>query len=64
MTVDLDAKRITKVKNTCVLGRAWFTEHAVEERPFAMIDGRKGSARKRSRRRQILAKAKFPMPTG
>ena len=30
LTVDLDQKRITKVKNTCVLGRAWFTEHALE----------------------------------
>ena len=39
LTVDLDEKRITKVQNTCALGRAWFTEHAHEERPMALIDG-------------------------
>ena len=28
LTVDLDTHRITKAENACVLGRAWFAEHA------------------------------------
>jgi len=40
LTVDDDAKRITKVLNTCALGLAWFTEHYDEKRPVATIDGR------------------------
>jgi len=40
LTVDLDAKRITKAKNACTLGRAWFAEHTIEDRPFALIDGK------------------------
>ncbi len=40
LTVDVDAKRITKAKNACTLGRAWFAEHTIEDRPFALIDGK------------------------
>ncbi|MBI2969492.1 MAG: hypothetical protein HYY36_01980, partial [Gammaproteobacteria bacterium] len=40
LTVDLDKKRIIKAKNACVLGRAWFAEHTVEDAPAALIDGR------------------------
>jgi formylmethanofuran dehydrogenase subunit B len=39
LTVDLDEKRITKAKNACVLGRAWFAEHTIEDAPAALIDG-------------------------
>ena len=39
LTVNDAEKRITKVKNTCALGRAWFTEHTIEDRPMALIDG-------------------------
>ncbi|MFT5350101.1 MAG: formylmethanofuran dehydrogenase subunit B, partial [Gammaproteobacteria bacterium] len=31
LTVDLDKKQITKAKNACVLGRAWFAEHSIQE---------------------------------
>ena len=40
LTVDLDEKRITKAKNACVLGRAWFAEHTIEDAPAALIDGK------------------------
>ncbi len=30
LTVDMDAKKIIKAKNACVLGRAWFYEHVIE----------------------------------
>jgi formylmethanofuran dehydrogenase subunit B len=65
LTVDLDEKRITKVKNTCVLGRAWFTEHAVEDRPQALIDGREATtADAVEAAAQILAAARFPVTYG
>lgn len=65
LTVDLDAKRITKVRNTCALGRAWFTEHAVEERPQALIDGREATtAEAVEAAAQILYEAKFPITYG
>ena len=43
LTVDLNEKRITKAKNACVLGRAWFAEHTIEDAPVAMIDGKEVS---------------------
>jgi formylmethanofuran dehydrogenase subunit B len=65
LTVDLDEKRITKVKNTCVLGRAWFTEHALEARPQALIDGREATTEEAvEAAAQILAKARFPITYG
>jgi formylmethanofuran dehydrogenase subunit B len=65
LTVDLDEKRITKVKNTCVLGRAWFTEHALEARPQALIDGREATTEEAVEvAAQILAKARFPITYG
>ena len=65
LTVDLDQKRITKVKNTCALGRAWFTEHTIEERPAALIDGREATTEEAvEAAAQILAKARFPTTYG
>ena len=45
LTVDLDAKRITKAKNACMLGRAWFPEHTSKTVPFALIDGKAATTR-------------------
>ncbi len=40
LTVDLEQNRITKAKNACFLGRAWFAGHVVDKsRPVATIDG-------------------------
>jgi formylmethanofuran dehydrogenase subunit B len=65
LTVDLDHKRITKAKNACVLGKAWFAEHTVENRPFALIDGREAStAEAVEAAAQALAKARFPVIYG
>jgi len=65
LTVDLDQRRITKVQNTCVLGRAWFTEHKHEERPFALIDGEEASTEDAvEAAAQILANARFPITYG
>ncbi len=65
LTVDLDEKRITRAKNACVLGRAWFAGHKHEERPFALIDGKEATtAEGVEEAAQILAKARFPITYG
>ena len=65
LTVDVEEKRITKSKNACVLGKAWFAEHTVEERPYALIDGREATtAEGVEAAAQILAGAQFPVVYG
>ena len=65
LTVDDAEKRITKVKNTCALGRAWFTEHTIEDRPMALIDGKEATTEEAvEAAAQILAEAKFPITYG
>ena len=62
LTVDDATHRITKAENACVLGRAWFKEHGIEERPFALVGGREAStAEAIEEAAQILAKARFPV---
>ena len=66
LTVDLDAHKITKAENACVLGRAWFKEHGGNEnRPFALIEGREASTEEAiEASAQILANARFPLIYG
>ena len=66
LTVDEDAKRITKAKNACVLGRAWYAEHYIEEdAPAALIDGKPATVEAAvEEAAQILARAKFPITYG
>ena len=65
LTVDVNAHKITKAENACVLGRAWFKEHGIEERPFALIDGREASTDEAiEAAAQILAQARFPIIYG
>src|SRR5579863_6074780 len=39
MELTVEGNHITKAKNACVLGKAWFLNHHVEERPVATIHG-------------------------
>ena len=66
LTVDTEAKRITKAKNACVLGRAWFAEHYIEEgAPVAMIDNQPVSVEEAvEEAAQTLADAIFPITYG
>ena len=65
LTVDLDAKRITKAKNACILGRAWFAEHTIEDRPFALIDGKAATTEEAvEAAAQILVAARLPIIYG
>src|SRR4026209_225160 len=65
LTVDLEHKRIIKSENACILGQAWFKEHGIEERPFALIGGREASTEEGvEEAAQILANARFPVIYG
>jgi formylmethanofuran dehydrogenase subunit B len=65
LTVDLDHNRIIKAENACILGKAWFKEHAIEERPFALVNGREASTEEGvEEAAQILATARFPVIYG
>ncbi|MCL4296768.1 MAG: formylmethanofuran dehydrogenase subunit B [Anaerolineae bacterium] len=65
LTVDMEQRRILKAKNACVLGKAWFAEHVVENRPFALVEGREAStAEAVEAAAQILAQARYPMIYG
>jgi formylmethanofuran dehydrogenase subunit B len=65
LTVDVEQHSITKSQNACVLGKAWFKEHKIEERPFALIGGREASTEEAvEEAAQILAGAKYPVIYG
>ena len=65
LTVDIDEHRITKAKNACVLGRAWFYGHTLEDRPVVLIDGKEASLEEGiETAAQILVDAKFPITYG
>ncbi|MEE8321383.1 MAG: formylmethanofuran dehydrogenase subunit B [Gammaproteobacteria bacterium] len=65
LTVDIDEKRIIKAKRACTLGRAWFAEHVIEDRPAAMIDGKEVSFDEAvEEAAQVLTTAKFPIIYG
>ena len=66
LTVDLDEKRITKAKNACILGKAWFAEHYIEEdAPPAMIDNQPVSiAAAVEEAARTLSNARFPITYG
>ena len=61
LTVDPAEKHITKATNACVLGKAWFLEHKVEEFPVALIDGKEASLKDAvEAAAQVFVNAKFP----
>jgi formylmethanofuran dehydrogenase subunit B len=65
LTVDLENHKITKSENACVLGKAWFKEHGIEERPFALIDGKEATtAEAIEAAAQVLAGARYPVIYG
>ena len=66
LTVDLDEKRITKAKNACILGKAWFAEHYIEEdAPVAMIDNQPVSMEEAvEEAARTLVNARFPITYG
>jgi len=56
---------ITKAKNACVLGKAWFFNHHTEDRPDALIEGQPASYENAiERAAQILVNAQYPITYG
>jgi formylmethanofuran dehydrogenase subunit B len=65
MILTVENNHITQAKNACVLGKAWFAEHKLEQRPFALIDGNEATtAEGVEMAAQILAHSKFPVVYG
>ena len=65
LTVDTQAKRILKAKNACILGKAWFAEHTIGDRPVALIDGREAEFEAAiEEAATTLAGARFPIVYG
>ena len=65
--IDLTVRgdEIIEAKRACVLGKAWFLNHAVEDRPSCHIDGQPASvAEGVERASQILANSKYPLIYG
>ena len=65
LTVDLDKHVITKADNACILGKAWFAEHSIEDRPVATIGGKEASLNEAvDEAAHILVDARFPITYG
>ena len=65
MILKVDGDRIVEAKNACVLGKAWFFNHHVEDRPVALVDGRPATLDEAvERAAQILAGARYPIVYG
>jgi len=56
---------ITKAKRACVLGKAWFLNHDVEDRPSCLIDGQPADLEAGYRRAaELLCEARYPIVYG
>lgn len=65
MELTVENQHITKAKNACVLGKAWFLNHHIEERPVATIDGKPARLEDAlDQAAQILARARYPIVYG
>ncbi len=65
MELTVENNRITKAKNACVLGKSWFANHHIEDRPVATIEGKEATLEAAvERAAQILLDAKYPIVYG
>lgn len=65
MELTVENNRITKAKNACVLGKAWFFNHHVEDSPIATIKGKPATLEEAVEyAADILTKATFPITYG
>jgi len=61
----VENNRITKAKRACVLGKAWFFNHEVEDKPSCLIDGKPATLEQGyDRAAQILTGGKYPIVYG
>lgn len=65
MELTVEENKITKAKNACVLGKAWFLNHHIENRPVATIEGKPASLEDAiERAARILVQAQYPIVYG
>lgn len=65
MVLTVEDNHITKAKNACVLGKAWFLNHHIEDRPQATIEGRPATYDEAiERAADILVNATYPVTYG
>ena len=65
VSVDTETNRITEAKRACVLGKAWFFNHHIEDRPEATIEGRPATYDEATERAaDILTSAHYPVTYG
>ncbi|MDA0590705.1 MAG: formylmethanofuran dehydrogenase subunit B [Planctomycetota bacterium] len=65
MELTVVGDHITKAKNSCVLGKAWFLNHHTEDRPDAMIEGQPATYEQAiERAADILCNATYPLTYG
>jgi formylmethanofuran dehydrogenase subunit B len=65
LSVDLNTNHITEAKRACVLGKAWFFNHHIDDRPDATIDGQPATYEAAiARAVEILTNAHYPVTYG
>ena len=65
INLHVDGHAIVKAQNACVLGKAWFLNHDIEERPACLIEGKPASIEAGIKRSAtILASARCPITYG
>jgi formylmethanofuran dehydrogenase subunit B len=65
LSVNVAENRIVEAKRACVLGKAWFYNHHIDDRPDATIDGRPATyAEAIDRAAEILLHADYPVTYG
>ncbi len=65
MILRVEDNRIVEAKNACVLGKAWFLNHHIEDRPVALVNGKPASLEEAVQRAaQILVEARYPVVYG
>ena len=61
----VENNHITKAQRACVLGKAWFLNHAIEEKPSCLIDGKPAELDEGyDRAAEILTDGKYPIVYG
>lgn len=65
INLSVQGHSIVKAERACVLGKAWFLNHEIEDRPSCLIEGKPASVQDGvERAAQILVNAKYPITYG
>jgi formylmethanofuran dehydrogenase subunit B len=65
ITLKVEGDRITEAKRACVLGKAWFLNHEIDQRPSCLVEGKPTTLEEGyDRAAHILCAAKYPLLYG